>query len=297
MNKPSLITVVIPCYNQAHFLSEAIKSIQNQTYEHYEIIVVNDGSTDNTTEIARKFRDVQLIEQKNMGLAAARNAGLLQSNGEFVVFLDSDDRLLPNALKIGLEAFEQNPDCAFVSGFCRFISADGSRLPDLKQPRVKGEADHYEALLKKSYIWSPANVMYRRKIFEQTAPFDAAVSAAADYELYLRIARQFPVYQHGEIVAEYRKYNTSMSSNPKLMLATVLRVMEAQKQFVESNPSYKKAWRQGLGFYFLFYGKGIIRQTFHCAANLKFKNAAQNCSSLFDFFKTSLNIYRRSDTK
>ncbi len=293
MNDVGLVTIVIPCYNHAHFLCEAIESVQNQTYRRHETVVVNDGSSDNTSEVAGKFPDVRLIVQKNMGLAAARNAGLEKSRGEFIVFLDADDRLLPNALEIALKAFEKHSDCAFVSGFCKFISADGRPLSYLKQPRFDDESDHYAALLKNSYIWSPANVVYRRKIFERVAGFNADVNPAADYELYLRIARQFPVYQHGEIVAEYRKHNMSMSGNPGLMLKNVLQVLDWQKEVVKTNADYKKALRQGIKYYSYLYGKGIVYQMFDYVLKLKFKKAIQSFATLFDFAKMSFNIYRK----
>src|SRR5215212_9690625 len=94
---PPLVSVVIPCYNQAHFLSEAIESVLAQTHPNFEIIVVDDGSTDNTSEVAARYPGVRHIRQDNQGLAAARNTGLRESKGTCLVFLDADDRLLPNA--------------------------------------------------------------------------------------------------------------------------------------------------------------------------------------------------------
>src|SRR5215217_62523 len=93
-----LVSVVIPCYNQAHFLKEAIESVLKQSYAHYEIVVVDDGSTDETSEVASSYEGVRLIRQENRGLAEARNTGIKHSEGDFLVFLDADDRLLPEAL-------------------------------------------------------------------------------------------------------------------------------------------------------------------------------------------------------
>src|ERR671916_3003782 len=100
------VSVVIPCYNQAHFLGEAIESVLSQTYEEFELIVVDDGSKDDTEELASSYAAedarVRLIRQQNRGLAGARNRGLSESSGEYVVFLDSDDRLLEEALAVGV---------------------------------------------------------------------------------------------------------------------------------------------------------------------------------------------------
>src|SRR5262249_26693584 len=100
MNKEQapLVSIIIPCYNQAHYLSDAIDSVRKQTYSHAEIIVVDDGSTDNTSNVAALYKDVKYIKQRNQGLSAARNSGLQQSKGHVLVFLDADDRLLPNAV-------------------------------------------------------------------------------------------------------------------------------------------------------------------------------------------------------
>src|SRR5829696_6977365 len=124
-----LVSVVIPCYNQAHFLEEAIESVLAQSYKDFEIIVIDDGSTDDTGEVAGRYPRVRLFRQDNQGLAAARNAGLWRSKGEYLVFLDADDRLLPWALEVGLKHLRAHPECAFVSGYYRPIAVDGSPLP------------------------------------------------------------------------------------------------------------------------------------------------------------------------
>ena len=134
-----LISVIVPCYNQAHFLTEAIASILSQTYSHYEIVVVDDGSTDNTAEVAGRFPGVRCVCQDNRGLAAARNTGILSSNGDYLVFLDADDRLLPHALKAGLDCLSAHPECAFVAGRCARIGGDGQSLPTTEDAGLDGD--------------------------------------------------------------------------------------------------------------------------------------------------------------
>jgi len=293
MNVLGLVSVVIPCYNQSHFLGETIESVCEQSYKNYEIIVINDGSTDDTATVAGKFCDVKLIEQKNMGLAAARNTGLRESKGEFVVFLDSDDRLLPNALETGVNALRKYPDCAFVSGFCRRIASDGSVLRFIKQPRIENGADHYQVLLQNCYIWTPANVMFRRSIFEKLSKFNTSINPTADYDLYLRVARQFPVHQHGEIVSEYRQHGASMSSNYLDMLNHILKVFDAQGEYVKNNPNYKKSLKRGIKSYLYLYGKKVISRTFTLLRKKKWKEAIQNGLMLADYLSIlSKNIMR-----
>lgn len=258
MDKKGLVSIVIPCYNQAHFLSKAIESILNQTYQNFEIIVVNDGSTDETSQIAKSYSNIQLIEQENQGLAKSRNNGLANCKGEFVVFFDADDKLLPKALEIGVSALKNRPDCVFVSGFCQRISYEGDYLPT-PQPNID-ESDYYRALLRTNFIWAPSNAMYRRNIFEKTSAFNTELSPAADYEIYLRIARLFPIYHHSHIITEYRQHQTSMSKKFDLMLKNVLAVLEMQREFVKGNKSYQEALKFSIYSYKNYYLEGVCYQ-------------------------------------
>jgi glycosyltransferase involved in cell wall biosynthesis len=241
-----LVTVVIPCYNQAHFLSEAIESVLSQSYQRYEIVVVDDGSTDNTSEVASRYppEKVRLIRQENKGLSAARNAGLGGARGEYVVFLDADDRLLSDALEVGVRELEAHPECAFVSGCWNNIATDGSPRPTLHSPH--DEPDHYLALLHSCYIRVHA-VMYRRSVFHTVGGFDTSLSASEDYDLYLRIARDYPVRHHGEVVAEYRRrHGANMTIDPALILSTSVAVHRSQRKHVRGHKQYEEAYRTGM---------------------------------------------------
>ena len=237
------VSIVIPCYNQAHFLHDAIQSVLSQTHTHFEIIVVDDGSTDNTAEVASGYPQVRLIRQQNQGLSAARNTGLRESTCEYLVFLDSDDRLLPDALATGLKYLRANPECAFVSGHYRLINADGEPQQTNPQPHV--DAEHYMALLQNNYITVPASVMYRREIFQTVGDFDTSLKSSEDYDLYLRISRAHPVYCHGQLVAEYRAHGSNMSSNSERMLKATLSVHGRQWPYVKGNRKYEQAYRRG----------------------------------------------------
>ena len=139
-----IVTVVVTCHNQGHFLRESIGSILSQTRLPDEILIVDDGSSDNTRDEARRFPEVIYIRQDNSGLAAARNTGLSRSRGDLLVFLDADDRLLPHALEAGLDDFAAHPECAFVFGAFRRIDATGRALAD------RPPCGHWERML----IWA-----------------------------------------------------------------------------------------------------------------------------------------------
>jgi glycosyltransferase involved in cell wall biosynthesis len=253
-----LVSVIIPCYNQDYYLGEAIESVLAQSYANFEIVIVDDGSIDKTSEVAASYPDVQCIRQENQGLAAARNTGLRMGRGDYLVFLDADDLLVPQALEAGLKCLEAHPACAFVSGHYRYINADGSFLNEHPQEQV-GE-DYYLALLQGNYIGMHATVMYRRAALETIGGFDPALPACEDYDLYLRLARKFPVSRHGKVIAEYRQHGSNMSGNAELMLKTALAVLHSQAEYVKADKPYQRAYQMGLNFWQKYYGEKLLAQ-------------------------------------
>jgi glycosyltransferase involved in cell wall biosynthesis/peptidoglycan/xylan/chitin deacetylase (PgdA/CDA1 family) len=260
MVEPSLVSVVVPCYNHAHFLGEAIESALAQTYPYLEIIVVDDGSSDNTREVAARYPQVRYVRQENQGLAAARNTGLRHSTGSYLVFLDADDRLLSQAVEMGLHQLQAHPDCAFAFGRWRQIAVDGSPLPKAPIPRIEIEGDHYVCLLQRNHVEMHATVVYRRTALEAVGAFDPTLRAAEDYDLYLRIARQYPICSHGAIVAEYRRYGSNMTNDPALMLRSAVTVLRRQRPYVKRNEYYASAYCAGAGFWYGRYGRPLRAQ-------------------------------------
>ena len=124
--KEALVSVIIPCYRQADFLPQALESALAQTHCETEIIVVDDGSPDNTAEVVARYPGVRYLRQENRGLAGARNGGFRVSKGEYVLFLDADDRLTPNAVEAHLSCFAKHPEAGFVVGDIDNIALDGS---------------------------------------------------------------------------------------------------------------------------------------------------------------------------
>jgi glycosyltransferase involved in cell wall biosynthesis len=244
----NLVSVVIPCYNHAQFLAEAIESVLAQSYSNCEILVVDDGSTDDIAKVVRRYSPVRYVFQQNAGLSSARNMGLRRSRGEFLVFLDADDRLLPHALEAGISCMREHPECAFVSGHCRVIDANGTILASPRQLQVG--RDHYLQLLSGgSYIWCPATVLYQRRVFDFAGGFDPQLSPAADYELYLRITRDFPVCCHNQVVAEYRRHGSNMSRDASKMERAALAAHDTQWHFVKANTRYRHTYDAGKLFW------------------------------------------------
>ncbi len=249
-------TVVIPCHNQGRFLADAIESALRQTWRAVEVVVVDDGSSDDTSSVIRRYPAVRHIAQSNRGAALARNAGLAASRGEFVVFLDADDRLLPHAIQTGIEWLERHPGCAYVTGHVTLIGEDGSDagLP----PQEHG--DGYVQLLRSNYIWTPGVVIYRRPMLDLAGGFAHAASASADYELNLRLARRFPFGCHHAVVLEYREHGANMSADAGRMLASAVSVRRAQRPYVVNDCDACRAWRDGIATVQQEYGRRLIAQ-------------------------------------
>lgn len=255
-----LVSIVIPCYNHGAFLDEALASIGTPAVAT-EIVVVDDGSTDSTSDVVARFETAngfRSVRQRNAGLAAARNRGLRESHGEFVVFLDADDRLAPGAVDFAAAVLEQRPECAFVFGRCRMMDRDGNMLDTPVQARIV--RDHYRELLRRNYIWMPGMVLFRRDALERVGGFNPAVNASADYEVYLHIARHHPVHDHGKVVAYYRKHDANMSGNAARMLRETLAVMSAQRPFLEGDEASLAAYHEGWRNWQEFYGAHLATE-------------------------------------
>jgi hypothetical protein len=248
------VSVVIPCFKQAHFLAEAIESVLAQSHPRIELIVVDDGSPDNVGEVAARYPGVRCVRRANGGLAAARNTGLERAEGEFVLFLDADDRLLAKAVERGIEELRAEPVAQMAAGTWRLIGEGGEPVP-ADPPRQPGEA--YPALLESCFISTPAAVLYRRELFQKIGGFDASVSASADYDLYLRAADRFPVRLHDHLVAEYRRHGANMTRDPELILGAEVAVLERQRPLVEGRPELLEALERGLARSRAYHGERI----------------------------------------
>jgi glycosyltransferase involved in cell wall biosynthesis len=235
-----VVSVVIPCYNQARFVGEAIASALAQTHQPIEIVVVDDGSTDDTADVVSRYRGVRLIRQDNRGLPAARNVGWRASHGQYVIFLDADDRLLPYAAAVALAALSGRAEAAVAVGRCRRIDAQGRPLPPRPRPRV--ETDHYTSLIRSCWI-EVAAVAYRRAALVAVGGFDESLPGAEDYDIYLRLARRFPIVDHYTEVAEYRQYPGSMSRNHARMLEHTVAVVNRHRPGPWATRAHRAAFR------------------------------------------------------
>ena len=251
-----LVSVVITCHNHARFLEAAIASAAAQTHRPLEIIVVDDGSTDGTAAVLARHPEVEAVRQENLGLPAARNAGLALARGGWVTFLDADDLLLPHALEAGVRHLSEHPECALVSGGYQFIDRDGRRMWDPRVPPAPGEP--YLELLRRNYIGMHATVLYRREALVAVGGFDPSLAAAEDYDVFLKIARRQPIARHDRVVALYRRHGANMSEQHDRMLRNVLAILDAQDPHCRTDPARSAALRQGRRFWLRLYGPPLL---------------------------------------
>lgn len=248
------VSIVIPCYNHARYLGEAIESALAQTHPHVEVLVVDDGSTDDTAGVAASHPTVRYVHQANQGLAAARNTGLRHSCGRYLIFLDADDRLLPGAAAAALDAFGEHPDSAFVFGTFRWIAADGRVIAEAEASAVEG--DRYLALLRRNFIGMHATVAYRRGPMESVGGFDLTLPACEDYDMYLRLAERYEIHGYGGLVAEYRQHGGNMSSDKALIAESALAALRRQWKGVRWDRPRRRAYMEGVSYWVSTYGKG-----------------------------------------
>ncbi|MEW5908855.1 MAG: glycosyltransferase [Thermodesulfobacteriota bacterium] len=187
-----LVSVVIPTYNRGWILREAIESVLSQDFKDFELIVVDDGSTDNTSDILSEYGDrIRVLFQRNSGVSAARNTGIKKGAGTYIAFLDSDDLWLPKKLSKQVDFFIKTPG-ARVCQTEEIWIRDGIRVNPKKKHKKSSGMFFNESL--HLCLVSPSAVMIHRSIFDQIGLFDETLPACEDYDLWLRILSCCPVY-------------------------------------------------------------------------------------------------------
>lgn len=186
------VSVIIPTYNRGYMLHHAIDSVLAQDFKDFELIVSDDGSTDNTREIIQSYGDrIKSIYKNNKGVSAARNRGIEIASGAFIAFLDSDDLWLPGKLSAQVEFFNSNPE-ALICQTQEMWIRHGIRVNPMKKHKKKSGMIFEPSLL--LCLVSPSAVMIKRELFDIVGLFDESLPACEDYDLWLRITCKFSVF-------------------------------------------------------------------------------------------------------
>ena len=236
------VSVIIPAYNQGHYLGEAVQSVLNQSYQDFELIIIDDGSTDNTRQVAKSFSDARIryIYQENSGLSAARNTGIRHATGSLITFLDSDDLFLAEKLTLLVAALENKPDdvaeatsIGFVAAQAILIDANSHRLD-----KILGPPDDNLQLLFGNPL-HVGSVLVRRCWLDKVGPFDESLRACEDWDMWLRLAKAgCRMGWVARPVSLYRIHGQQMTRQAKRMRKAMLTVLDKTFNY----PDLPESW-------------------------------------------------------
>lgn len=223
-----LVSVIIPCYNNGRYLADAIDSVLSQTYRPLEIIVVDDGSTDDSAEVARRYgHEIELIQIGNSGPAAARNAGLRIASGEYVQFLDADDRLEPRKIETHARYLDNHPEIGLVYGDARVFTTDQPDLRWFKRAPGGGDGPWIESHSQSPGTWLDRCLgqppfhsccpVFRRSLVSRFGGLDDTLAASEDWEFWIRLAAsgvEFAFHSDSDALVLIRYSPTSLTTRP-----------------------------------------------------------------------------------
>lgn len=216
--KKGLVTVIIPAYNRVNYIEDTVRSVLSQTYENIELIVVDDGSSDGTFEILKKFEEEGNLRlmfhpgRINKGQSAAINVGLKASKGEFVAILDSDDLFAPHKLKSQVDYLNANEDIGLVYGKGIAIDGSGNHLYDIEYGG-KEKLNDPGSILLDCYFLLPQNSLVRRSVYQTVGLFEEKFRAGQDHDMLIRIAEKAKIAYLPEVFFYYRRHDSSISTN------------------------------------------------------------------------------------
>ncbi|NEO89375.1 MAG: glycosyltransferase [Moorea sp. SIO3G5] len=254
------ISVIVPVYNGEKTILETIQSIQAQTFSDFELIVINDGSTDGTLDVISTVNDhrLKVFSYENGGLPVARNRGIRRSTGEFITFIDADDLWKPDKLELQLAALQKNPEAGVAYSWTAFID-ENSKFLFAWQP-LYWEGNVYPQLLIRNFISSGSNIMVKRKYIEAAGEFDPSLKSVEDWDYYLRLAAlcHFALVPKYQIL--YRRSSQSMTSKVDVMEKANLIVIE--RAFKAAPPELKSLKNKSLANAYRYLAKQCIANAF-----------------------------------
>lgn len=242
-----LVSTVMATYNNAEFICQAIDSVLDQDYAPLELIIVDDGSTDGTSEVLEGYTAdprVKIVRQENSGQTIAKNRGISMCRGQYIAFCDSDDFWEPGKVSRQVEMFQESPRIGLVYGKARWVDEHGDEVPALAVRSYEGKVT--AQLLLRNFI-TFCTVMVRREALSEVGGFDARLRMSIDYDAWLKVSVGWDFGFVPGIVASYRIWSGQMSHNMELRLDNAMDLME---RFIADNPEAVStvAKRKGLGY-------------------------------------------------
>ena len=219
----SEITAIIPAYNAASLLPDCLESILSQRHPVQDIIVVDDGSSDNTAEVASRY-PVRCIRQQNKGLSGARNTGILAASTEWVAFLDADDRWFPHKIECQLAAAEEHPEAAILYSDASVFDSSGSCLGLFLSDKGPVSGWIFDRLLDSMFVL-PSTVLARRDALITVGMFSERLRRVEDYDLWLRMAPEYQFHLVPDALISYNRQESSLSKNVEGMSRAEISVL------------------------------------------------------------------------
>ena len=219
------VSVIIPAYNSMKYLPETLSSVLEQTFTDFEVLIIDDGSSDQIEAWAQAQTDprVKFISQKNQGVSVARNTGIKNARGEYIAFLDADDLWQPTKLEKQVNCLNANPQVGLVHNWIFLIDQYSNKTGNLWASRTQGHV--WQNLVERNTI-ACCSVMVRRSCFTSTGVFDPSLRSAEDWDMWIRIAAEYPVAVIEEPLASYRLLPNSKSKNFPLVEKSLSRIIE-----------------------------------------------------------------------
>ena len=257
-----LVSVILPTYNRAEFLPDSIGSILSQTYDSYEIIVVDDGSMDNTKEVLYPFyqRIKYLRLENNRGASVARNIGIQSAQGKYIAFIDADDIWLPEKLQTDIEYFNKHPDVSMVYSKHVNIDKNGRVLDEASKRRLPSGNVFAQLFSEQNFIIT-SSVVVRKEIFETTGLFDVQLFNCQDWDMWLQIAFYFKVVGINTPLVKYRHNLHSLSKNRNNVLKYQKMVIDKiyNKFKAAENSITEKVYKKRLASHYAKVGRYYLR--------------------------------------
>jgi glycosyltransferase involved in cell wall biosynthesis len=254
-NPKPLVSVVVASYNMGKYLPGAIDSILAQSYRNFEIIIVDDGSTDDTQQRLATYAErpnIRILRQENRGQPRAKNAGIAQCRGALIAFCDADDLWTPNKLEVQVPCFHGRPSLAVVSTEIGQIDGDGNRLSDRRMPRYSGRI--LEKLLIKNCI-SFGTAIVRKDALDDVGWFDESLPMGIDWDLWLRMAVKYEFLHIEEVTYLYRVWAGQMSRNHRGRYENAFRILD---KFFSLHPDEVSAKVRRRAYADTYVGRGRI---------------------------------------
>jgi glycosyltransferase involved in cell wall biosynthesis len=274
------VSVIIPVYNGAKFIAVTLDSILTQTFQDFEVIVIDDGSTDNTAELVSRYRSpVKLIRNGRMGKSASRNTGIRAAKGQLIAFVDADDLWMPQKLEVQIQHLDCHPNLKWSYSNCCIFEDNPNNVIEIaiKNADKSYSGDVLRPLLIRDFVPSPTPIVFR-DVFDEVGYFDETFlrHQPEDWDMWLRIAARYPVGLIDEPLALLRKHDNSLTAKEE-PLKTFEGVIHVIQLAISRNQERLGGMKnKAISFRYVIFGKDLVRRGIFGEAQAMFINAIRS---------------------